>query len=314
MDEKIRLGISACLLGEKVRYDAGHKLDRYLRDTIGRYVEWVPVCPEVEYGLPVPREPLHLVGDPAAPRLVTLSTGIDHTEGMREWAQRKLEFLEGMELCGFVFKSKSPSSGMRGVKVCSPSGVRRGAGVFAGAFMKRFPLLPVEDEERLHDPAFRENFIERVFVFKRWKELVKNTPSAGRLVDFHTGHKLLILSHSTGQYTALGRLVADAKKYRPERLYGEYGSTLMEGLKLLATPRKNTNVLQHIMGYFKRQLTADERKELQEMIARYHAGLLPLVVPVVLLGHYAREFNEPYLKRQLYLNPHPLELMLRNHV
>ncbi|MCC6347676.1 MAG: DUF1722 domain-containing protein [Nitrospirales bacterium] len=314
MGEKIRLGISACLLGERVRYDAGHKLDRYLRDTLGRYVEWVSVCPEVEYGLPVPREPLHLVGDPAAPRLVAVPNGRDHTEGMQEWARRKLALLEEMDLRGFVFKSRSPSSGMRGVKVSSPAGMRRGAGLFAGAFMERFPLLPVEDEERLHDPARRENFIERVFVFRRWRELVHQGLSVGRLVDFHTDHKFLLLSHSASSYAALGRLLAGAKRHRIEELYTEYGSGLMEGLKPLATPRKNTGVLRQLMGCFKKRLTDAEKRELQESIARYRAGLLPLIVPVVLLRHYAIKFDEPSLKRQLYLFPDPAEMMLRNHV
>lgn len=315
--EKIRLGISACLLGERVRYNAGHKLDRFLRDTLGRYVEWAPVCPEVEYGLSVPREPLQLVGDPAAPRLVGVSSGRDHTEGMQAWARRKLALLEKGELCGFVFKSKSPSSGMRGVKISSPTGIRRGAGLFAGACMKRFPLLPVEDDERLHDPALRENFIERVFVFKRWGELVRRGASVRQLADFHADHALLLLSHSAKAYAALGKLVAAAQGRRTgqltKQLYEEYGGGLMEGLKPLATPAKNTAVLRRLAGFLKKRLTADEKRELQESIARYRAGLLPLIVPLVMLRHYARKFDEPCLQRQLYLHPHPLELMLRNH-
>jgi len=172
MEQKIRLGISSCLLGEKVRYDGGHKLDHFLTDTLGKYVDWIPVCPEVESGLPVPREAMRLAGDPSSPRLVTVKTGIDHTERILHWTEKKLRELEKQDLCGFVFKSRSPSSGMRGVKVYGQSGVpsRSGTGVFAGAFMSRFPLMPVEDEGRLHDPGLRENFIERIFVFKRWKE------------------------------------------------------------------------------------------------------------------------------------------------
>ena len=171
--EKIRLGISSCLLGEKVRYDGGHKLDHYLKETLGRYVDWLPVCPEVEYGLPVPREAMRLIGNAGAARLVTTHTGIDHTDGMQRWAAQRLAELEREDLCGFVFKSRSPSSGMRGVNVYTPSGipVPRGVGIFAGAFMERFPLIPVEDDGRLQDPALRENFIERVFVFRRWKKL-----------------------------------------------------------------------------------------------------------------------------------------------
>ncbi len=314
--DRIRLGISSCLLGEKVRYDGGHKFDPFLSETLGRYVEWVPVCPEVECGLPVPREAMRLVGDADGPRLVTIRTGQDFTDVMVRWARERLLELERMDLCGFVFKSRSPSSGMGGVKVYNPSGIptRRGKGVFAREFMEHFPLLPVEDEGRLHDPGLRENFIERVFVFRRWKEMEQEGRNRENLVSFHSTHKLLILSHSGKHYRTLGRLVAEAKKYRLEELYGEYVSILMEGLRLIATVKKNTNVLFHIMGYFKKKLSADEKRELAGVIDNYHNGLIPLIVPVALLNHFVRKYDEPYLKSQYYLNPHPLELMLRNHV
>ncbi len=314
--EKIRLGISSCLLGQKVRYDGGHKLDPFLRDTLGRYVEWVPVCPEVECGLPVPREAMNLVGDPAAPRLVTINSGIDHTERMLRWARKKLSDLERKDLCGFVFKSRSPSSGMRSVKLYTPAGALRGrsTGIFAGAFMQRFPLLPVEDEGRLQDLGLRENFIERVFVYKRWRDYVTKEGSIGGLVAFHTSHKLLVLAHSPTHYSALGKLVADPKKYRRTELLERYSMILMEGLRLLATAKKNTNVLQHMAGYFKQRLSADEKQELKHIIDSYHRSLVPLIVPITLLQHYVRKYDTEYLKQQAYLNPHPLELMLRNHV
>jgi uncharacterized protein YbbK (DUF523 family) len=191
---KIKIGISSCLLGEKVRYDAGHKLDRYITDTLGQYFEWVPVCPEVEYGLPVPREPMRLVGDPDSQRLITIRTGIDHTEGMLKWAERKLKELEKKELCGFIFKSRSPSSGIGGVKVYTLSGMpsQRGIGLFGRAFMNKFPVIPVIDDGRLHDPGLRENFIERVFVYKRWQEFIKKGGLIRNLVAFHTEHKLYL--------------------------------------------------------------------------------------------------------------------------
>lgn len=316
MTEKIRLGISSCLLGENVRYDGGHKLDHYLKDTLGEYVAWVPVCPEVEMGLSVPREAMRLVGDPASPRLVTIKSGIDYTELMLHWSDRRLTELEKRGLCGFVFKSRSPSSGMSGVKVYGDSGIpsRSGAGIFAGAFMKRFPLLPVEDDGRLQDPGLRENFVERVFVFKRWKDMIARSGSLKDLVSFHTEHKLLVMSHSPKHYSLLGRLVAEGKKYVYQNLCHEYLRTLMDGLRLSATTRKHTNVLHHVMGYFKKELTPDEKQELLRIIDSYHKGLVPLIVPVTLLNHYVRKFGEPYLMRQFYLSPHPLELMLRNHV
>jgi uncharacterized protein YbgA (DUF1722 family) len=205
---------------------------------------------------------------------------------------------------------------MRGVKVYNTSGMpsHRGVGIFAGAFMTHFPLMPVEDEGRLHDPVLRENFIERIFVFKRWKEFMKKGGPARDLISFHTDHKLMILSHSPKHYAALGRLVANAAKYGPEILYSDYLHTLMEGLKLSATVKKNRNVLEHMMGYFKDRLSRDEKQELKDVIEEYHKGLIPLIVPIALVRHYVRKYDEPYLKRQLYLNPHPLELMLRNHV
>lgn len=172
---KIKIGISSCLLGERVRYDGGHKWDRYITDTLREYFEWLHVCPEVEYGLSVPREPMRLVGDRASPRLVTINTGIDHTEGMLKWAEKKLKEIEKEELCGFIFKSRSPSSGIGNVKVYTPSGMpsQKGVGIFGGAFMSKFPLMPVIDEGRLHDPGLRDDFIERVFVYKRWKEFLE---------------------------------------------------------------------------------------------------------------------------------------------
>jgi uncharacterized protein YbgA (DUF1722 family)/uncharacterized protein YbbK (DUF523 family) len=314
--EKIKIGISACLLGEKVRYDGGHSLDRYITETLGQYFEWVPVCPEVEYGLPVPREAMHLTGEPASPRLVTVRTGIDHTDGMKKWAADKLSRLEKEDLCGFIFRSKSPSSGIGGIKVYSSSGItgNKATGIFGGAFMHYFPLIPAIDDARLHNPDLRENFIEQVLTYNRWQEFLKQGGKIRELIAFHTNLKLLILSHSPKHYSALGVLVAQAKKYRPDVLYSEYIKILMEGLRLLATIKKNTNVLLHIAGYFKKRLSSDDKRELLEVIEEYHKGYIPLIVPIVLINHYVRKFDEPYLKTQFYLNPHPVELMLRNHV
>jgi len=316
MNKWVKIGISSCLLGEQVRYDGGHKLDHYLRDTLGQFVQWVPVCPETEAGLPVPREAMHLTGDPKAPRLVTRQTGVDHTELLWQWSRRKLAELEHQNLCGFVFKSRSPSSGMRGVKVYSTSGlaVHKGVGIFAQAFMFRFPLIPVEDEGRLQDPGIRENFIERVFVYRRFIDLIQRGGGIGDLVSFHTEHKLLIMSHSTQHLRELGKLVSNAKKDHSEILYDQYFQALMNCLRLTATTKKHTNVLQHIAGYFKKQLATGDKAELQEVIMQYHMGLIPLIVPITLLKHYVKKYNDSYLRRQYYLSPHPLELMLRNHV
>ena len=314
--EKIRLGISTCLLGENVRYDGGHKLDRFFTDTLGQYVQYVHVCPEVECGLPIPREAMHLEGDPDSPRLITTHTKQDMTDRMIQWALKRVVELEKEDLCGFIFKNDSPSSGMERVEVYNEKEmpVKKGTGMFARIFMEHFPLLPVEDEGRLHDPKLRENFIERIFTLRRWREVLRRKENRGDLVDFHTKHKLLILSHSPRHYQMMGKLVAQAKDLPLKEFYWQYQKLLMESLKLNATPKKNANVLQHMMGYFKEQLSADEKKELLEVIEVYRKGYTPLTVPITLIQHYVRKYDQPYLKQQVYLNPHPLELQLRNHV
>lgn len=311
--EKIKVGASSCLLGEKVRYDGGHKLDPFVARTLEKYFEYVAVCPEVEYGLSIPREPMHLAGDVDASKLVATRTGIDHTEGMLRWAAQKVKLLEQEGLAGFIFKSRSPSSGMHGVKVYPEEGppVKKGVGLFARTFMTHFPLIPVEDENRLNDARIRENFIERIFVYHRWQEF-RRKGAAGNLAEFHTDHKLTILSHSPRHYSRLGKLIAGGRDR--EDLHAAYIAVLMDGMKLTSTVKKNRNVLYRIMGYFKKRLSADEKQELMEAIERYHSGLVPLIVPVTLLKHYVRRYDEPSLWRQHYLNPHPAELMLRSHV
>ena len=313
--KKPRLGISTCLLGERVRYDGGHKHDRYLTDTLGKFVEWVPVCPEVECGLPTPREAMRLVGDPQNPRLVTRKTGIDQTHRMQRWAKERLTELDRENLDGYIFKANSPSSGMERVKVYDANGVPRkvGVGIWARAFKEHFPLLPTEEEGRLHDLAIRENFIERVFCLARYRAFKQTDGGRGGLVAFHADHKLLLMSHSQSILREMGRLVAQAKAFRPKELLAKYEALMLRALTFKATPRKHANVLQHMMGYFKKVLSAEEKLELLEVIDDFKRELTPLVVPVTLMRHYARKYHEPYLKRQTYLTPHPAELKLRNH-
>ena len=316
MEKNFRIGISSCLLGNEVRWNAGHKLDKYLTHTLGQFVEYVPVCPEVEAGFGVPRESFRLVGDPDTPRLVTFKSKTDHTDRMVAWAGKRVKELEKEDLCGFIFKSDSPSSGMIRVKVYNETGMphKVGIGMFARAFMEHFPLIPVEDDGRLNDPLIRENFILQIFTMKRWRDNVARKPGMGNLVEFHTRNKLLILSHSPKHYRLMGKLVADGKKLPIQEVYDQYHQLLMEALKLKTTIRKNTNVLQHLMGFFKKQLSADEKQELIEIFSQYQNERIPLIVPITLLNHYVRKYDQPYLKQQTYLNPHPLELKLRNHV
>jgi uncharacterized protein YbgA (DUF1722 family)/uncharacterized protein YbbK (DUF523 family) len=314
--KKLRIGVSTCLLGETVRYDGGHALDRYITGTLGQHMEFVPVCPEMEAGLGVPREPLRLIGDPDSPRLVTVNTKRDLTDTMIEWAKRRVKGLEKEDLRGFIFKSKSPSSGMERVKVYTEQGiaVKKGVGIFARAFMEHFPRIPVEEEGRLNDPRLRENFIERIFTLDRWRKTSKDGITRGDLVAFHTRHKLLILSHSPQHYQVMWEKVAHIKGKDISEVCDDYESLLIEALRLKATVKKHTNVLHHIMGYFKKQLTADEKKELLEIIKDFHDGLITLIAPITLFNHYVRKYKQQYLRDQVYLSPHPTELKLRNHV
>ncbi len=316
MTTSIKIGVSTCLLGEKVRFDGGHKHNRYITQTLGQFFEFVPVCPESECGLGIPREAMRLVGAVDAPRLLTNKTRMDHTDQMLSWAEGRLDALEKEKLCGFIFKKDSPSSGLYRVKVYNDKGqpVKTGRGLFAAAFTSRFPRIPVEEEGRLHDPVLRENFIEQVFALKRWREVLEKKKTMGNLVDFHTREKLLFMAHSPKHYREMGRLVADGKKKTASDLYDRYEGMLTEALGLRATVSKHTNVLMHVMGYFKKQLSGDEKQEVLELIGNYRSGHLPLIVPVTLLNHFVRKYSQPYLSVQTYLNPHPLDLQLRNHV
>jgi uncharacterized protein YbgA (DUF1722 family)/uncharacterized protein YbbK (DUF523 family) len=312
----LRLGISRCLLGDEVRFDGGHKRDNFLADVFGRYVEWVPVCPEVEAGLGTPREAMRLVGDPRHPRLVTIRSGNDHTRALATMTANRIEELKKLDLSGFLFKKDSPSCGMERVRIYNEHGMpsRNGVGVFARVFIEQFPLIPVEEEGRLCDPLLRENFIERVFCYRRFQDLFQNGITRQSVVRFHTIHKYLLLSHSQQHYQVLGRLVGQGEHHRPKELALKYGGLFMKALAVKSTVRKHVNVLQHMLGYFKDRLSAEERTELLGVIGDYHRGLTPLIVPLTLIKHYVQIFDVGYIRDQVYLNPHPKELMLRNHV
>ncbi|MDP3936846.1 MAG: DUF523 and DUF1722 domain-containing protein [Deltaproteobacteria bacterium] len=315
--EAIRIGISSCLLGAEVRHDGGHRRDRLITDVLGDYFEYTPVCPELESGMGVPREPVRLVGDVDRPLMVGVRSGEDHTRRMERYSQARVKALARLDLSGYLLKAKSPSCGMERVKTYNRSGSfvgKNARGIFARHLIEGLPHLPVEEEGRLKDAKLRENFVERVFCYHRWRALLAAGITAGRLVAFHTAHKLLLMAHSPDHYRRLGRLVASAKKQRPAALAESYAALFFEGLAHQATTKRNTNVLQHVAGYFRKQITRDERTELAALIEEYHRGLLPLIVPITLINHYVRKYDEPYLAGQLYLNPHPRELMLRNHV
>ncbi len=314
--EPIRVGVSSCLLGNQVRFDGGHKRDAFLVESVGRYVEWVPVCPEVEVGMEIPRPTLRLQQGSGDVRLVVPSTGKDYSTAMRAYASKRVAALAEEALCGFILKKNSPSCGMERVKVYAKDAVlsRSGVGLFAQALMQRFPNLPVEEEGRLNDPRLRENFVERVFAYRRVRSLFAGRWRMQELVAFHTAHKLQLMAHSPQRYRDLGRLVANAKELGRKELHERYEGEFMQALAVMATRRRHTNVLQHISGYFKKLLDDDSRRELAAVIEDYRAGLLPLIVPITLVRHHVRRFGVAYLAGQVYLDPHPKELMLRNHV
>jgi uncharacterized protein YbgA (DUF1722 family)/uncharacterized protein YbbK (DUF523 family) len=315
-DGPIRLGISSCLLGESVRYDGGHKRDAFLTGTFGPFVEWVPVCPEVECGLGTPREPMRLVRVDGNVRLLTVKTVVDLTDQLETYAQRRVAELEWENLCGYVLKKDSPSCGLARVTIYGAGSLpdESGRGLFAARLVERFPNLPVEEEGRLSDPRLRDNFVERVFAYSRLRALFSGKWQAGTLVRFHTTHKLILMAHSPAAYRQLGRLVARAWSVPLEDMERRYTGIFMAALAVIATPRRHANVLHLMAGHVKDRLDSESKAELLAAIDEYRRGLVPLVVPMTLLRHHVRAHNVPYPSGQRYLEPYPKELMLRHDV
>ncbi|MBD3380767.1 MAG: DUF1722 domain-containing protein [candidate division Zixibacteria bacterium] len=313
----IRVGISACLLGQPVRFDSGHKKDRYLTDILGGYFKFIPVCPEIEVGMGVPRESVRLVGEIDDPRMVGNKTGEDWTDRIKKYSQERVRQLRLDKLSGYILKKDSPSCGMERVKVYHEGGggaEKKGVGMYAHPLMEEFPLMPVEEEGRLNDSRLRENFIVRIFAYNRLINLFESGFKRKDVIDFHTRHKYLLLAHSQKHYRLLGRMVAAIAKYKPVEFKDEYSRMFMETLTYKTTVKKNMNVLQHILGYLKKELSSNEKADILKVLDDYHRELIPLVVPITLLRHYIDVLDVDYIKDQIYLNPHPKELMLRNHV
>ncbi len=312
----ILVGASACLLGQKVRYNGGHKRDRFVAEVLSRRFEFVPVCPEVEVGMGVPREAVRLAGDHEQPRMLGSKTGRDWTDLMSSFCRKRFRELAVYNLSGYIFKSKSPSCGIARVRLRTLSGDathRVTSGLCARELMRQYPLLPVEDEGRLNDPGLRENFIVRVFAYSRLQQLFDESFKRSEAIDFHAAHKYLILAHSPKHLRELGRLVASIKQFRPSEFAERYGLAFMTALQLKSTTRKNVNVLLHMVGFLKDHVDRRDRDYVLQVIDDYHKGLIPLIAPITLLKHYVRKFEIKYLEDQVYIDPHPKELMLRNH-
>jgi len=312
----IRIGVSSCLLGHKVRFDGGHKQDAFLTDLLQNFVTYVPLCPEVEMGMSTPRPAIHLATINGDTRLVDPKSKKDWTDGMVRWAEKRLAQPDMGFLSGYVLKKGSPSCGMERVplhRTDAPS-LNKGVGVFARLMMKKNPLLPVEEEGRLNDPTLRENFIERVFSFHRLTTLFSSPWTAKDLILFHTDEKLLLMAHEPEGYRALGRLTGSIKKIPPQEMADTYPARFMETMAHPATVQRHVNVLQHAAGYLRNVAGDAERREMRLIIEDYQRGCVPLIAPIAVLRTLVRVHGIAYLENQTYLNPHPKELMIRNHV
>ncbi|KRW59588.1 YbgA family protein [Pseudomonas sp. TTU2014-080ASC] len=310
----IKIGISACLLGQPVRYNGGHKASELCRDVLSRYFDFVPICPEKAIGLSTPRQPIRLVSHPEGPRAVgTVDLSLDVSESLTNLGKQTAEELD--DICGYILMQKSPSCGMERVKVYRDNGQPAdpvGRGLFAAALMQARPDLPVEEDGRLNDPVLRENFITRVFVYAEWQKLVKAGMSRHGLIRFHERYKYLLMATARKQYKQLGQLVAQCGVVALSTVAAQYFSQLMAALKQPANRGTHTNVLQHLSGYLKHVLSSEDKQELQELIQQYRKGVVPLVSPLTLLKHHFRRHPDAYIARQAYLQPHPETLGLRN--
>ena len=310
----IKVGISSCLLGERVRFDSGHKRNDYVTGVLQDYFEFVPFCPEVEIGLGIPREAIRLIAVGEEVRCVgTKNPELDVTQALDDIADKQGAWQE--QLCGYILKKDSPSCGMERVKVYSNGlPTRNGVGIYAKRLLQKYPSLPVEEEGRLQDARLRENFIQRVFIYARWQSMLCEGLSLGKLQAFHAQHKYLLMSHNQVEAKALGGMLAEANKATLDALAPRYLERMMVALKTIATRENHVNTLQHIQGYLKKSLDAGDKLELVEVVENYKRGLVPLIVPITLLRHHFRRHPDDYITQSYYMNPHPGELMLLNNV
>jgi uncharacterized protein YbgA (DUF1722 family)/uncharacterized protein YbbK (DUF523 family) len=309
-----RVAVSSCLLGNPVRYDGNHARYNWMVDKLGRFVDFIPLCPEMSIGLGVPRKPVQLTGDPADPRVQgVVEPELDVTDALRIQGQKVAGSLD--RVAGYVFKSRSPSCGLFRVKVHTPGGVeRKGRGVYAAAILEACPQLPAEEEGRLNDVVLRENFVSRLYAYQRWLLLCDAGLTAERLLDFHTRHKYLVMAHSQAAYQRLGRLLSQLKGLDIDAVAGSYLDEFMPALARRVSPGRHGNALHHIMGYLKRRIGPDDKAELISVIDAYRHGDVPLVVPIMLLRHHFRRNPDDYIDMQWYLWPYPDELGLRNQL
>lgn len=312
---RLKLGVSQCLLGDKVRFDGGHKRFDFLVENLMPFVDFIPVCPEVGAGLGIPRPPIQLNTSSGQIRVVEIKNkSHDVTPALQAYSLSVMDHFSKVH--GFIVKSKSPSCGMARVNVMNANGhyEKTGVGIFTQALRARYPNLPVEEEGRLNDAVIRDNFITRIYAYQRWQEFVENTPTVSKLMIFHQNHKLLLMAHNVSAYQRLGRLVAKVNPDNLRQSYEHYGDDFMQTLCFKASIKKHTNVLQHLSGYLKKEAGREDKQEILDVIEQYRLGYIPLIVPITLLKHYFRIYPNDYVANQMYLNPYPNELMLRNYI
>lgn len=316
MSAKPKIAISACLMGVEVRYNGGHKESRLCSRVLSEHFDFLPLCPEVAIGMGTPREPIRLVGDPEQPRAVgTVDAALDVTQPLAEYGERMATQVG--DICGYIFMQNSPSCGLERVKVYQANGIPHrngGRGLYAQAFCQKHPDLPVEEAGRLNDPVLRENFLTRVYVYRDWQALLKQGLSRRALTDFHSRCKYLLMAHHPVQYKTLGNLLGSMGKGDPNLVGPRYFSELMAALSQCATRGTHSNVLQHLSGYLKQAISREDKQEVLHVIGQYRHGIVPLVVPLTLLKHHFRRHPDPYIAQQLYLQPHPEDLSLRNAI
>ncbi|EHN68131.1 YbgA family protein [Aliivibrio fischeri] len=309
----INVGISSCVIGENVRFDGGHKSNKFASNVLSPYFNYIPICPEVGSGMSVPRPTIRLMTNDERIALVdSKDSSIDYTDSMLEFSNKTVDALMDAELCGYIVCANSPSCGMERVKVYSKNNAtKNGVGLYTRTLMKKMPWLPVEEDGRLNDPILKENFITRVFCLHDLYQSMDGQPTAGKIVAFHSRYKYTLMSHSTVGYKNLGKLVARVAEYDIHEFFNLYRTQLMQTMSIRATRKNNTNVLMHLQGYFKKDLDSPQKQALAELIQEYNQGLLPLLSPITLIKHHLSMHNNDYLKQQSFLNPYPQELRLR---
>ncbi|KAB2825866.1 YbgA family protein [Aliivibrio finisterrensis] len=309
----IKVGISSCVNGESVRFDGGHKSNKFASKVLASYFTYVPICPEVGSGMSVPRPTIRLISNEERIALVdSKDSSLDYTDSMIEFSRKTVDRLKETEMCGYIVCANSPSCGMERVKVYSKNNASKdGIGLYTGVLMDQMPWLPVEEDGRLNDPVLKENFITRVFCLHDLYQSMEGEPTAGKIVAFHSRYKYTLMSHSTSGYKELGRLVAKIAEYDIDEFFTLYRTQLMQTMSIRATRKNNTNVLMHLQGYFKKELDSPQKQALAQLIQEYNQGILPLLSPITLIKHYLSLHNNDYLRQQSFLDPYPQELRLR---